>query len=211
MTNAIRKRFRGFLPVVIDVETGGLEPKNDALLELAAITIEMDPNGQVFPAEEFHYHILPFQNANLDPKSLAFNKIDPLYPLRFAIEEKDAMKDLCLKVNEACKKNRCSRAVLVGHNAWFDQHFLNAAMDRSHINKNPFHRFTSFDTATLGGLAFGQTVLSKALAAANISHNTEEAHSALYDARQTAELFCHIVNQWKLPVTTEEPPLSPDE
>jgi ribonuclease T len=211
MTNAIRKRFRGFLPVVIDVETGGLEPRQDALLELAAITILMDENGKVFPSEEFHYHILPFQNANLDPKSLAFNKIDPHYPLRFAIEEKDAMKDLCLKVQAACKMNFCARAVLVGHNAWFDQHFLNAAIARSHINKNPFHGFTSFDTATLSGLVFGQTVLSKALAAANISHDNDEAHSALYDARQTAELFCYIVNQWKLPVITEEPPLSPDE
>ena len=211
MTNEIRKRFRGFLPVVIDVETGGLEPRHDALLELAAITIEMDEDGNVFPAEEFHYHVLPFKNANLDPKSLAFNKIDPHYPLRFAIEEEDAMKDLCRKVNEACKKNRCARAVLVGHNSWFDQHFLNAAMDRSHIHKNPFHRFTSFDTATLSGLVYGQTVLSKALAAAQISHDNEEAHSALYDAQQTAELFCHIVNQWKLPFTAEEPPQSPDE
>ncbi|MCS5710945.1 ribonuclease T [Candidatus Berkiella aquae] len=206
INHLIKKRFRGFLPVVIDVETGGLEPKKDALLELAAITIEMNEQGFVFPAEEFHYHILPFENANLDPKSLAFNKIDPLYPLRFAIDEKDAMKDLCIKITQACKKNECQRAVLVGHNAWFDQHFLNAAMARSHMVKNPFHRFTSFDTATLGGLAFGQTVLSKALGAANIPYDSEEAHSALYDAQRTAELFCHIVNQWKITTEPEQAP-----
>jgi len=210
MTHSIKNRFRGFLPVVVDVETGGLEPRNDALLELAAITIEMDENGKVFPAEEFHYHVLPFENANLDPKSLAFNKIDPHYPLRFAIEEKEAMKDLCQKVQAACKKNRCGRAVLVGHNSWFDQHFLNAAINRSHITKSPFHSFTSFDTATLSGLLFGQTVLSKALASAKISYDSEEAHSALYDAKQTAELFCYIVNRWK-DLTTQGPTLSPDE
>ncbi len=210
MTHAIKKRFRGFLPVVIDVETGGLEPKNDALLELAAITIEMDEQGLVFPAEEFHYHILPFKGANLDPKSLAFNKIDPDYPLRFAIEEKDAMKELCQKVTQACKKNQCQRAVLVGHNAWFDQHFLNSALTRSHLTKTPFHRFTSFDTATLSGLVFGQTVLSKALAEANIPYDNEEAHSALYDAQRTAELFCAIVNKWHT-LTVPEPAPFPDE
>jgi len=210
MSNEISKRFRGFLPVVIDVETGGLEPKQDALLELAAITIEMDENGTVFPSEQFHYHILPFHNANMDPKSLAFNKIDPLHPLRFAIDEKDAMKDLCSHISKVCKKNHCQRAVLVGHNAWFDQHFLNSAIDRSGITKSPFHRFTSFDTATLSGLAFGQTVLSKALEAAHIPFDNEEAHSALYDAERTAELFCHIVNQWKT-LTTPEPTPFPDE
>ena len=52
------------------------------------------------------------------------------------------------------------------------------------------------DTATLAGLAFGQTVLSRAVQAAGLSWEPSDAHSAVYDAKRTAELFCHIVNRW---------------
>src|SRR5690606_4949068 len=91
----------------------------------------------------------------------------------------------------------CNRAVLVGHNAFFDHQFLYAAATRAQIKRNPFHPFSCFDTATLGGVALGQTVLARACHAAGISLCQKEAHSALYDAEKTADLFCHIVNRWK--------------
>lgn len=202
MADKISKRFRGYLPVVIDVETGGVNPLKDALLELAAIVIRMDENGMLYPDKSFHYHIEPFANGHLDPSSLAFNKIDPFHPFRFAIKEEMALGDLFSNIQQLCQMTNCQRAVLVGHNAWFDQHFLNAAVHRCKITKNPFHRFTSLDTATLSALAYGQTVLSKALKAANIEYDSEKAHSALYDAECTARLFCTIVNQWKTVNTT---------
>jgi len=192
----ISQRFRGFLPIIIDVETGGIDPRKDALLELAAVSIKMDEQGLIHPDAEYHYHILPFEGSNLDPESLAFNKIDPHHPFRFAVPESEALHDLFSKIKKECKQKDCRRAVIVGHNAWFDQHFVNCAATRCKITKMPFHRFTSFDTATLSGLAYGQTVLSKALSAANIPFDTEQAHSALYDAQCTAQLFCAIVNQW---------------
>lgn len=184
------------MPVVLDVESGGVHPTTDALLELAAITLKMDDTGQLVPDKTYHYHILPFEQARLDPAALAFNKIDPLYPLRFAIEEKEALSDLFTHIRRECNEKKCTRAVVVGHNAWFDLHFLNAAIDRVKIKNSPFHRFTSFDTATLAALVYGQTVLSKALAAAQIEFKSTEAHSALYDAQATALLFCKIVERW---------------
>lgn len=190
-------RFRGFLPVIIDVECGGVNPATDALLELAAITVRMDEEGLIHPDQEYHYHIQPFEGANLDPEALAFNKIDPGHPFRFAIPESQALKELFIAIHKECQLKSCHRAVIVGHNAWFDQHFINAAIARTKIGRNPFHRFTSFDTATLSALAFGQTVLSRALQLANVPYNIDEAHSALYDTRCTAELFCKIVNKWK--------------
>lgn len=198
MKTKLGARFRGFLPVIIDVETGGVDPKHDALLELAAITVSMDEAGMLLIDRTYHYHIEPFVGANLDPASLAFNKIDPYHPFRFAISEKEVLKALFSEISSECKTKGCSRAVVVAHNAWFDHHFLNAAIQRTKMTKHPFHRFTSFDTATLAGLAFGQTVLSKALSAAKIPFNAEEAHSALYDASATAKLFCEIVNRWQL-------------
>lgn len=193
----LASRFRGFLPVVIDIESGGINPTTDALLELAAITLKMEDNGNLVPDQTYHYHILPFENANLDPEALAFNKIEPLHPLRFAIDEKEALTDLFTHIRRECKEKKCSRAVVVGHNAWFDLHFLNAAINRGQFKSAPFHRFTSFDTATLAALVYGQTVLSKALNMAKIEFKSDEAHSALYDAQATATLFCQIVETWR--------------
>jgi ribonuclease T len=99
-------------------------------------------------------------------------------------------------VRRALKTTGCTRAVLVGHNPSFDLGFLYAAVRRSGVKRNPFHPFTAFDTATLGGLAFGQTVLAKAVQAAGFSWDEAEAHSAIYDAERTADLFCAIVNLW---------------
>jgi len=192
----INQRFRGFLPVVVDIETAGINPTENALLEIAAVIIEMDENGTFIPAECIFEHILPFEGAALDQKSLEFNKIDPFQPLRFAIEEKLALQNIFTKINQAIKKLNCQRAVLVGHNAWFDLLFLKAAVNRTKIC-SPFHAFTCFDTATLSGLVYGQTVLSKAIQAAKISFDTNEAHSAIYDATKTAELFCKILNTWQ--------------
>lgn len=192
----IYKRFRGFLPVVIDVETGGFDSKKDALLEMAAVFIEMDEHGLLYPGETLSHHIIPFEGANLDPQALEFNKIDPYHPFRFAVSEQEALAELFDAIHIVLDRTRCRRAVLVGHNAWFDLSFIMAMAKRCKYKKVPFHGFTSFDTATLSGLVYGQTVLAKALKAAEISYDVAQAHSALYDAKCTAELFCEIVNQF---------------
>ena len=197
MKTPLGSRFRGFLPVIIDVECGGIDPLHDALLEVGAVSIRMDDNGLIHPDREYHYHIEPFEGARLNPESLAFNKIDPYHPFRFAVPEKQAFEEFFKAIKKESKEKGCSRAVIVGHNAWFDQHFVNAVINRNPSLKNPFHRFTSFDTATMGALAYGQSVLSKALQAAGIPFDAQEAHSAVYDARATALLFCKIVNRWK--------------
>lgn len=190
----IAGRFRGYLPIVIDVETGGLNPATDALLEIAAVTVNCDAQGVFYPAETIAHHIEPFIGAILNPDSLAINKIDPSHPFRFALQEQDALEQIFKFLQAVQKQANCSRCVLVGHNAWFDLAFLNAAINRSKIKRNPFHGFTCFDTATLGALMYGQTVLAEALKRAQIPFDNNEHHSAIYDAEQTAKLFCKIVN-----------------
>lgn len=192
----MHERFRGFLPVVVDVETSGLAPEQHALLEMAVVLIDYNLEQGFSVGESFSEHILPYIGAEMDPKSLAFNKIDPFHPLRFAIDEKDALKKLFTPIKQALKHYHCQRAVLVGHNAWFDLQFVQRAAIRQDV-KSPFHPFTSFDTATLAGVTFGQTVLAKAMSAARIEFDAKEAHSALYDAKKTAELFCKILNDMK--------------
>ncbi len=190
-------RFRGFLPIVIDVETGGFNPTTDGLLEVAAVSLQVADDGTLQPDQSFHYHLQPFPGANLDPEALAFTGIDPYHPFRLAVEEKQALTELFSKVAELVKQHHCQRAVLVGHNPAFDRAFLLAATERCQIKDDPFHRFTTFDTATLSALALQQTVLAKALRAAKLSYDPQQAHGALYDADRTAALFCHIINHWQ--------------
>ena len=190
-------RFRGFLPVVVDVETGGFNAKTDALLEIAAVLVEFDDQGKLGRNETIRYHVKPFEGANMDPASLAVNGIDPDHPLRPAIDERDALQRVFREVRRAIREANCTRAILVGHNSAFDLGFLNEAIDRSAIKRNPFHPFSSFDTATLCGVAFGQTVLSRAVKAAGLEFDEESAHSAAYDAEITADIFCEIVNRFQ--------------
>ncbi len=190
-------RFRGFLPVVVDVETGGFNAKTDALLEIAAVLVEMRGDGSLARGETIRYHVAPFEGANLEPASLAVNGIDPYHPLRPAIAEADALQRVFQAVRTAIRATECTRAVLVGHNAFFDLNFLNAAVARTQIKRNPFHPFSSFDTATLGGVAFGQTVLMRASLAAGFDWDSSSAHSAAYDAERTADLFCTVCNQFQ--------------
>ncbi len=194
----IADRFRGFLPVVVDVETGGFNPQTDALLEIAACIVRMDDFGRLFIADTISVHVDPFDGANIDPKSLEITGIRLDSPLRLAVPEKEALNRIAQPVRKEIRATGCQRAILVGHNAFFDLSFLNATIARTDFKRSPFHPFSSFDTATLAGLAFGQTVLSRAVQSAGMDWNEAEAHSAVYDTEKTAALFCAIVNRWKI-------------
>ncbi|NOT83446.1 MAG: ribonuclease T, partial [Methylococcaceae bacterium] len=190
ISNPLGKRFRGYLPVVIDIETAGFNPKKNPLLEIAAVIVELNEHNDLVITERYASNIIPFKNAELDPAALKFNGIDPYHPFRMAVDEKEALEKLFTPIKAAVKRNNCSRAILVGHNPAFDISFLNAAIQRAQITRSPFHPFSSFDTATLGGLIFQQTVLAKIAQAAGLDWDSDQAHSALYDTEKTAELFC---------------------
>lgn len=197
ITNPLGKRFRGYLPVVIDIETAGFNPKKNPLLEIAAVIVELNADNELMMTERYASNIIPFKNAELDDAALKFNGIDPFHPFRMAVDEKEALEKLFAPIRAAVKRNNCTRAILVGHNPAFDISFLNAAIQRTQITRSPFHPFSTFDTATLGGLIYQQTVLAKIAEAAGIEWDGDQAHSALYDTEKTAELFCLMVNRWQ--------------
>src|SRR3989344_1068025 len=190
----MKNRFQGFLPIVIDVETGGFNAKTDALLEIAAVFVDFNAEGLLVPIETYCNHVEAFEGANIEPEALEVNRIDPDYPLRFAKSESYVLNEFFNLVRKKLHQGQCRRAILVGHNAHFDLSFLQQAIERCKITNNPFHAFTCFDTATLSAVMYGKTVLARALKEAGIEFNKEEAHSAVYDAEKTAELFCKIVN-----------------
>ena len=195
-TEAIAGRFRGYLPVVVDVETGGFNAATDALLEIAVVLLGIDGDGRWRIEATHSTHVDAFPGANIEASALEFNGIVPDHPLRNAMPEREALRFVLAPVRKAVRTHGCTRAVLVGHNPAFDLSFLNAAVKRTAFKRNPFHPFSTFDTATLGGLAFGQTVLARAVQAAGLAWDARDAHSAIYDAEKTAELFCTIVNLW---------------
>lgn len=196
----LNKRFRGYLPIIVDIETAGFNADKDAMLEIAFIFVEYSNlNNQnidkLVIKDKLHFHIKPFNGANLDKSALEFNKIDPYHPFRFAVTEQEALSKAFAKIQLYLKKNHCNRAILVGHNPNFDLSFLTAAINRCKlIKQNPFHKFTTLDTATMGVMLYNHTVLAKISKAANINFDEQQAHSALYDAEVTAEIFCKIVN-----------------
>jgi len=195
--NPLNERFRGYLPVIVDIETAGFDAKKNPLLEIAAVIVEYDEQQNLVCTESHAAHIIPFENSVLDPSALKFTGIDPYHPFRMAISEKEALSKIFKPIKLAVKRNKCTRAILVGHNPNFDINFLNAAINRSKVKRSPFHPFSTFDTATLGGLVYKQTVLAKIGKEAGMDWDNDQAHSALYDAMQTAEIFCKIVNRWK--------------
>jgi len=207
------RRFRGFLPIVVDFETGGFNCRTDALLEMAAVILRMDTDGTLHRGDTIHCHVKPFEGANLEPAALQITGIDPWHPLRLALAERDALQHIFKPVRDAMKEADCKRAILVAHNAHFDLGFLNEAIARTAVKRSPFHPFSVLDTATLCGVAYGQTVLAQAAVAAGMAWDSTRAHSAIYDAELTADLFCEIVNRFKplydsAILTT--PPATPD-
>lgn len=190
-------RFRTYLPVVIDVETGGFNPETDAILEVAANVVAFDDTGLLAVEQSFFHRVIPFQGANIEEAALKFTGIDPYHPLRVARQEKEVFQEMFRFIRSAMRSHQCKRAILVGHNAHFDHGFVRAASARHALKRDPFHPFSNFDTVSLSGLAYGQTVLSRACKAAGIAFDEDEAHSARYDAAKTAELFCAIVNRWQ--------------
>jgi len=196
-TTAMARRFRGFMPVVIDVECGGFNAQTDAILEIAAVLLGFNAEGQLVREATHFYRVVPFAGANLEEAALKFTGINPHHPLRIAHPEPEVFKDMFQHIRARMKVEECKRAILVGHNAHFDHGFLRAAAERHNLKRNPFHPFSSIDTASMAALCFGQTVLARACEAAGIAFDTDAAHSARYDAEVTADLFCAMVNRWQ--------------
>jgi ribonuclease T len=198
---SMNKRFRGFLPVVADIETGGFNSAINPILELACVILTWE-NNRLRPLSSHRWAVTPFHGSSIDPASLKFTGINLQDPNRRAVSEAEAVKALFREVREQMKETDCHRAILVAHNAAFDREFLMRAADRNNVKRNPFHPFTTIDTASLSAVAYGHTVLREACARAGIEFDINQAHGALYDADRTAQLFCRIVNS--TPIVMED-------
>ncbi len=188
-------RFRGFLPVVIDLETGGFEKDVHAVLQIAAVSLAWSAD-RLSIDQVRGWNVIPHPLLRVEEESLRITGIDLSDPRRDALNEEDAVRELFRFVRREVHRNGCERAVLTAHNAHFDHGFVMSAAERNGVKRNPFHPFTVIDTASLAAVAYGHTVLSEACARAGIEFEGGRAHAAIYDAEATAKLFCLTVNNW---------------
>ena len=190
----LNQRFRKYLPVVVDLETGGFDPINNAILEIALTLIGQNDKYELVVLDTHRYHIDPYKDLIVEQESLDFTKIKLDHPLRKAVSEKEALTELFKIINKAKSEYSCSRAILVGHNAHFDLAFIKESIKRNNIKKSPFHPFSVLDTVSLGAMHTQQTVLARVCESLSIDYDSNEAHSAAYDAEITAKVFCKIIN-----------------
>ena len=169
--------------------------KENAILEIAITLIE-ESEDALLVGETHRFHIEPYEGLIVEDESLEFTKINLNHPLRNAVPESYALKELFTIINKAKAKYECSRAILVGHNAHFDLAFLNEAIARNNIKRSPFHPFSVLDTVSLGVLATNQTVLARICDSLSIDYDSKEAHSAAYDSDVTAKVFCRVLNDY---------------
>lgn len=189
----MKTRFRGYLPVVVDLETGGFDDAVHALLELAAVTLDFE-NQHLSVRSHHRWAVAPHPDTVVEEASLRVTGIDLDDPDRGAVSELEALRGFFRLVRTEVKRQGCQRAIVTAHNAHFDHGFIHAAAARNDVKRNPFHPFSVVDTVGLAAVHYGHTVLSEACARAGIAYDAEQAHSAAYDASVTAELFCAAVN-----------------
>lgn len=189
----MRKKLGNYWPVVIDLETSGVVSDKNAILEVAAIPLEFN-SGSWGYSEIWHEHIIPFEGAEFSPEAMAVHGIDADHPFRMAISEAAWLTNWQNQLAEVAGKNKCQRCMLAGHNAHFDLNFVMAAVSRCSINI-PLHKFTCFDTATMGAYMCNETVLPRILRKSGIKYNSDSAHSAVYDTKVTADLIIKWLNQ----------------
>jgi ribonuclease T len=202
----MHERFRGYLPVPVDLETGGFDNQNNPILEIACSFVTL-ADGILSISSQHQWIVTPFQGSTVEPASLKITGIDLDDPMRNGMTERDALQAFFVQVRREMKRANCHRAILVAHNASFDHGFIKAACARSDIKRNPFHPFSTIDTVALSAVSFGHTVLSETCRRAGLEFDEAKAHGAAYDADRTAELFCQIVNMWGvLPAGTQQNP-----
>lgn len=194
----ISERFRGYLPVVVDVETAGFDPEKNALLEIAMMTVIPHDDGTLEPGQLLSANIRPFPGSELNESNLKFlNIADPFDESRDLKNEADILPEFFKVIKKEVKAQGCTRAILVGHNGSFDLGFVLAAAKRVGWEKKcPFHPFSVFDTGSMSALMYGQTVLAKACRAAGLEFDASEAHGAAYDTQMECKLFCTLYNSF---------------
>ena len=88
----LSERFRGYLPVVLDLETGGFDHQVNPILELACCFVQMQDDRLSIKGQE-SWNVQPVDGMVVEPASLKVTGIDLDDPHRDAMDEASVLKD----------------------------------------------------------------------------------------------------------------------
>jgi DNA polymerase III epsilon subunit-like protein len=176
--------------LIVDTETGGLDPEYHALVEVAVV--------DAVTGDEWCELIQPEKGLHFDPKAMEVHGITRERMKHVGLPEKEAMTDLALWV--MLKGER----LLGGCSVSFDVGFLKAAFGRHRIGWPFSHR--TIELRGVAWLAHAAGVIElpgksgggvrfdlDAILGSVGLRRSRQAHGALEDARLTLEAFNALV------------------
>jgi DNA polymerase III epsilon subunit-like protein len=194
--------------IVIDTETGGFEPHDNPLTEVAMVAVDAEMN------ELFSYENLVQPYDNDLEYSIGAQKVTGITSQmcqRDGIPLKQIVSDMCAAAKE-CKTGRgeANKPIIVAHNANFENKFLTDVFHREGVQISKFFQtvkdyqgnesFKYLDTIDLCKMTWaGETnaIENFKLATCCKKAGIEliDAHRAMQDTRYTAILFCYLMDR----------------
>ncbi len=173
--------------ISVDVETAGPNPGNFSLLSIGACTI--------FPPRETFYVELKPVNDLFLPEALAITGLSLEALRQTGLDSAEAMLRFAAWLEKVSLPG--SKPLFVALNAPFDWSFINDYFIRT-IGRNPFGHSALDMKALYMGLtgAEWQDTHIEAIAA-HIGMPIKLTHNALQDALDQAEVFQHLLAEWK--------------
>lgn len=187
--------------LVLDTETGGLDPNEFSILSVGAVIWDDGALGQEID--------LPIAEASIvtDPESLSINQINPKKHLLTAIPVDQAIAHFTsyLKRNFPALAQG-EKITLVGHNVAFDIGFLRRFFRLGNERFEDYFSHRTVDTATIlkflmlaGRVSLDSPNSTAAFDYFGVKISNRERHTALADARATAKLLSAMLTLIKAP------------
>jgi DNA polymerase III epsilon subunit-like protein len=188
--------------LVLDTETSGTDPQVHSLLTIGALVWDDGTFG-----DEIELRVVEREMV-IDAEAMAINRINIDLHRRGGIEPRLAATELSSFVRRHFfGPHGPDPAVLCGHNIAFDIGFLKRLFNLAEIRYDLYFSHRALDTASvLRFLALARRIppdlvsSSKAFAHFGIQFSHDTRHTALGDARATAELLNRLIELERTPL-----------
>lgn len=186
----------------IDLETTGLSPKRNGVLEIGGMIEYSKPR---IVCEEFHFRCQPFKEDVIEQRALDINGITREEIATFASAQENYRRLIALLSKHVYRFNKKDKLFFIAYNANFDSQFLREFFKKAgdeYYGSYFWHPFV--DVMTLAAyhllkdradmLDFHLSTVARHM---DIKVNKAETHSAMYDVRLTRQLYYKLTKEMK--------------